>query len=217
MSASAAPPPHFKYVRGLDSFRNFSDGELTALLNVMKAVKAPPGTTLIREGDAGTSCFLLVKGKVALYKEQDVKERRFLAHVQQGGLFGLVALIDGMSRSATAVAVEPCEMLELPKQVFDKLFFSGHPVGYRFQLLVAEALAKQLRHASVALKVIAQSAEAGEDLSLFEATRSLDAAQAALEEYNMTAEEVVQPVPAATDERGKKRNEIDLSAPPPKR
>jgi len=59
-------------------------------------------------GDEGAGAILLRSGSIAI-RSNGVQ----LATITSGDLFGEVALVDGMARTADAVATEPCEVVFL--------------------------------------------------------------------------------------------------------
>lgn len=63
-----------------------------------------PGEILFREGDPSTEAFMLHSGRVRLLKRVRMVERS-LSVLHAGDLFGEAALLDGVARSSTAVAL----------------------------------------------------------------------------------------------------------------
>ncbi len=72
------------------------------------------GEILFREGEPGTSAFLLHGGRVRLLKRVRMVERS-LAVLRPGDLFGEGALVDGGLRSSTAVALTEGVVLVLDR------------------------------------------------------------------------------------------------------
>ena len=73
------------------------------------------GDTLFREGDAGDRLYGLLEGVIELREARGSATERITA----GHVFGAAALVTGEhSRQATAVALEPCRLLELGREAF---------------------------------------------------------------------------------------------------
>jgi len=65
----------------------------------------PKGKVLFKEGDPGLEAFLIEKGKVLILKK-GTEAPIIVASLNAGALFGEMAILDGGSRMATAVAGE---------------------------------------------------------------------------------------------------------------
>lgn len=74
---------------------------------------APPGTTIIRQGDAGDSFYIIESGRVQV--EIDGEPVRSLG---PGDSFGEIALIRDIPRTATVHATEPSLLLSLDREHF---------------------------------------------------------------------------------------------------
>jgi CRP/FNR family cyclic AMP-dependent transcriptional regulator len=77
------------------------------------AKRYPAGATIMREGEPRSHMFYLNKGKAAVVvKEREVEE------VDDGGIFGEMAMIDYGPRSASVVAKTDCEAVEIDEKLF---------------------------------------------------------------------------------------------------
>jgi CRP/FNR family cyclic AMP-dependent transcriptional regulator len=97
---------------------------------------------IFHQGDPGDSLFIVETGRVkvvVLSSEGD--EDAIIATLGPGMFFGELALLDGAARSASAIAVEPSEILILDRASFDHLI-DTQP---RFRRAVLAALATELR------------------------------------------------------------------------
>ena len=70
------------------------------------------GEVVLREGDGGTSFYVVASGRLAVSKRDERGEAVVLAQLGEGDFFGEMALLSGAPRAATVVAEEPCELLE---------------------------------------------------------------------------------------------------------
>lgn len=73
------------------------------------------GEAIVRQGDAGSSAFIVVAGQVRIAIDSGNRE---LAVLGRGGLFGEMSLLTGDARSATARAVGDCRVLEVTAEAF---------------------------------------------------------------------------------------------------
>lgn len=78
-----------------------------------QVVGLSPGHTLFREGDPANGMYVLLTGRI------DVTAHGVgIDTVQAGEALGILSLLDGRPRSATAVAVEPSEVAALDPRTF---------------------------------------------------------------------------------------------------
>jgi CRP/FNR family cyclic AMP-dependent transcriptional regulator len=71
------------------------------------------GETIVAKGAPAKEMFLLRKGKVAIKVGDETVEE-----IASGGIFGEMALIDRSPRSASAVAIEDCEVIPIDERLF---------------------------------------------------------------------------------------------------
>ncbi len=97
-------------------------GELAGQLTLRRLA---PEEAVIREGDAGDSLFAVLSGRLAAVRAVEGTEPytglfwERLAEFGPGAWFGEASLLTGAPRSATVVALEACEVVELPKAAFE--------------------------------------------------------------------------------------------------
>lgn len=112
-----------------------------AILNLFKFVKdqvtVPAGEVIFREEDSGDYAFVVIEGEV------DVTFKgHLLETVGPGGLLGEMALIDDLSRSATATAKTEVKLVRIDKNRF-VFMVEETPM---FALEVMRIMADRLRH-----------------------------------------------------------------------
>ena len=103
-----------------------------------------PGETVIRAGDPGASMFVVHNGRVSVQLSENGRART-VATLSEGAFFGEMALFTGEPRTASIVALEETEVLEIGhaamKQVFDTnpdlVESLSHIISERRQGLVA--------------------------------------------------------------------------------
>jgi len=75
----------------------------------------PEGTTIIREGDAGSSLYILTRGAVRVYATVHGKKMD-LAFLEPSDFFGEIAFLTGKPRTATVETIEESDVLEITEQ-----------------------------------------------------------------------------------------------------
>jgi len=98
-------------VRGIPMFRELRDDFLVRLAAAMGEVSFEAGKVIFHAGQEGKSLYVLVKGKVRVYLEE-----RELAVLSDGDCFGEMSVFDSAPRSASVLALTPCECLVLTQQ-----------------------------------------------------------------------------------------------------
>lgn len=74
-------------------------------INDAKRLQLNEGQHVFRERESGDAAFVVLDGKVAIYKITDQGEL-ILATLGKGAMFGEMALIDNQSRMASAKAID---------------------------------------------------------------------------------------------------------------
>jgi CRP/FNR family transcriptional regulator, cyclic AMP receptor protein len=105
----------FDRLRSLDLFEDVTDSEAIHLDNLSTESRIPAGRRITREGTGGLEFLVILEGTARVTRGED-----FLADLGPGSFFGELALLDGISRGATATALEPMRVM-----VFNAGEFSG--------------------------------------------------------------------------------------------
>ncbi|MBF0271328.1 MAG: cyclic nucleotide-binding domain-containing protein [Magnetococcales bacterium] len=109
-------------VQLLDKIKFFADfpqnakNEIAALDTVFK--KYPANSPIINEGDESDSFFILLQGKVSIYKKPNVNP---INELKPGAVFGEIAFLSAKPRAASVVALEPCILLEFDRNILHQL------------------------------------------------------------------------------------------------
>jgi CRP-like cAMP-binding protein len=116
------------------------------------------GATLIREGEPGAFCYLILSGKVEVFRTIDDNKLR-LAELGEGGVVGEMALIDPAPRSASVVAVETTTCRRITGAALDRALEASPPLA-RFLL---QTYIRNIRHAQGIVTPAGGTAMAGGD------------------------------------------------------
>jgi cAMP-dependent protein kinase regulator len=94
--------------------------ERSKIADALETQKFPPGTTIIRQGDVGTSFFLLEAGQCDAFLEEG-EGRQLVKHYNKGDFFGELALLNDAPRAASIVSATEVKVSTLGKSAFARL------------------------------------------------------------------------------------------------
>lgn len=107
-------------LRAFPIFSSLSDDLLNEIAAEMASETHPADRTVVQEGDPGDLFFIIVRGRVDVFKqinEQDVH----VASLEDGDYFGEVSLLRNEPRTATIRTSSPTTFLVLHRQQFNRL------------------------------------------------------------------------------------------------
>ncbi len=86
------------------------------------------GALIIKQGEEGNCAFLIQSGKVSIYTQKENDDRKIiLAEIGTGSIFGEMALLFDGPRTASAKALEDCNLIILTRQVFNNKMEKSDP------------------------------------------------------------------------------------------
>jgi CRP/FNR family cyclic AMP-dependent transcriptional regulator len=130
-------------LKSVPMFGSFPEDQLRALAAMVMRRNAPRGSAIMHAGDPTDSLYIVVSGRLkVMMGEADGKEV-ILGILGPGEFFGEMGLVDDNPRSATVVAIEPCELLSISKRVFKKCLVENVEVA----LAVLRVVVRRLREA----------------------------------------------------------------------
>jgi pSer/pThr/pTyr-binding forkhead associated (FHA) protein len=93
-------------------------------------IKFKAGEEIYSEGDAGAEMFIVQSGSVRVFRSLSggVQE---LAVMEKGDFFGEMSVLEGTSRTASARALEDCELIEINSTVFDRMIRGNIEIAVR--------------------------------------------------------------------------------------
>jgi CRP/FNR family cyclic AMP-dependent transcriptional regulator len=135
-------------LRSVAAFRHLSDPQLEELRRVLSVLDVPAGTVLADEGSAGDTMFFIVQGEVRVEKRVETGGTKLLALLSHGDSFGEMALIEGSTRTARAVAHTDTTLFVLGKDGLDRWLRSDPSTTVGFFVELLRVASHRLRLAS---------------------------------------------------------------------
>jgi CRP-like cAMP-binding protein len=102
-------------------FSDFPRAALEELLSTTSIRSFGPQQVIVREGEPGTSLFLIEEGIVVVFTSGPDQLPLRLAEIGPGEFFGEVAVLTGRPRTATIIAQTPVTALEISSEDLHRL------------------------------------------------------------------------------------------------
>lgn len=132
-------------------FAGLSEEQLAALAAEAIHHRYERGEIVFHRGDAGDRAFIILSGAVDLVIESADGRELILSRLAAGEHFGEMALLDDLSRSATARAAAPAELMAVLRQTFLRALHGESEMGQR----IIRSLVQRLRAADEKLEAFA--------------------------------------------------------------
>jgi signal transduction histidine kinase len=100
------------------AFPDLSRNNVEALAQAAQVRNFPPGHDIFREGDQGTSLFILDKGEVHIIVHADETQEILVDKLGPSRYFGEMAFLGDTSRMATIRTATDCRLLEIDQDDF---------------------------------------------------------------------------------------------------
>jgi CRP-like cAMP-binding protein len=134
----------FEKVRKMSLFATFSDDEFNTVFKEMSLLHVKAGSPLLRQDEHGTTLFLIVEGYTRVIHRQE-GERIKLANIEEGGIFGEMAMFDTGPRSADVDAVVDSILLSLKQETLLTLSLTKPHTAFKLLLAIGQVMVKRLR------------------------------------------------------------------------
>ena len=130
------------YFKQVSFFADLSEEEIQALSSATKRRTFRSGEVIFHRDDPGQVLYMIKEGKVKICIISPDGQEVSLTVFGKGEVFGEFALLDGLPRSADAVALEKVECYTLQRSDFQNAILKNPKIA----ILVLEAMSKRLRN-----------------------------------------------------------------------
>jgi CRP/FNR family transcriptional regulator len=126
-------------------FLNCLDPDEIAVIETIGKIKTyPKGSTLLREGEPGTTFILILSGTVEVRKGLQGLKYKKLVELKACDLIGEIGFLGVHNRTASVVAIEDTEVMEFERAAFMRLIEQHPVIGMKAYRGIAEELAQRL-------------------------------------------------------------------------
>ncbi len=136
------------FLKYVPIFAELDDETHNSIRELGKIKKFERGSTILMEHESGSALFVIVRGKVKVYRESDDGREVILSIMCESDFFGEMAILDGLSRSANVTAIEDSEIFIIQRTDFLNLL-SLHP---EVSIALLQELTTRLRSADMQIK-----------------------------------------------------------------
>ena len=112
-------------IAGLELFQALSSAELQIITAGALERRYTEGETIVREGDPGSSMFLIQAGLCGVTGHGGLEDSQRLAQLEPGMAFGEIALLTGEARTATVRALVETTLVEIRKETLAPILESN--------------------------------------------------------------------------------------------
>jgi CRP/FNR family cyclic AMP-dependent transcriptional regulator len=130
-------------LKSVPLFLSFPDDQLRMLVTVVTRRSAPRASLIMAAGDPTDSLYIVISGRLKVMMGDAEGKEVILSIIGPGEFFGEMGLIDDSPRSASVVAIEPCELLSLSRRDFKKCMAEN----FEMTMAVMKGLVRRLREA----------------------------------------------------------------------
>jgi HEAT repeat protein len=146
------------FLKSVSMFAGLEGEELAALADIAMEKNFAAGELLMEEGQLAHHLYVLVSGKVEIFRKIDSKEYP-LAVLGPKECFGEMAILDDEPRSASVRALEPSTVLKVDRESFRELIHERPQISFA----IFKILSQRLRSKNME----------GENLPTFETTGTI--------------------------------------------
>lgn len=137
---------------GLDLFTGL---EVSALLHLVASFKEhvyEQGEIIFHDGSIGNSMMVIASGEVRVSQTSESNMEEALVILKRGDIFGEMALIEDLPRSATTIAHSNVITLEISRADFLNFIQQDSASGVKILMRLCQILSARLRETDVKLK-----------------------------------------------------------------
>ncbi|MDD5581904.1 MAG: Crp/Fnr family transcriptional regulator [Candidatus Marinimicrobia bacterium] len=140
-------------LRQIPLFEDLSDDELAHIAQLIHVKTYEKNKVILLEEDLGDTLFIISKGSVKISRINEDGKEVILSILSDGEFFGEMSILDGESRSANVVALEPSEVFMLKRSDFLDML-EKYP---KISIHLLEELARRLRRSDQQIESLSLS------------------------------------------------------------
>ena len=132
-------------LRDVGVFGGLSDETLRTFAGPLAVIELEAGAVVFNEGDAGREMFIVLEGRMEVFKLSKRNREIVVASLRAGTWFGERSILDVMPRPATIRAAEAARLLRVTAHDLDVLYRRDLKSYTLVVLNIAREMSRQLR------------------------------------------------------------------------
>ena len=120
------------FLKKISLFADLTEAELQALAKELSRAQFKKGDAIFYEGDPGQMLYIVESGNIRIYLQTEDGQETSVTVCTSGDIFGELAVIDGLPRSASAIAMEDSVVLGLNREQFRECTRRYPQVAFNF-------------------------------------------------------------------------------------
>lgn len=146
-----------EFLRSVPIFTDIEENELIKIVRVGVRKNYKKGSIILLEEETGAALFVIISGKVKIVRTDDDGREVILSILGENDFFGEMSILDGLSRSASVVAITKTELFMIHRRDFLKLIHDFPAVA----VSLLKELTMRLRKADAQIKSLSLKDAAG--------------------------------------------------------
>jgi len=134
----------WSFLTNIFLFHNLDDAQSAEVRGMLHERRFQAKERIIEEGLAGESLFIIVSGRVQVFRTFD-NEKFVLTELGPYDFFGEMSLIDDFAASATVETLTEATVVEMTREDFKSLVSSGPEISARLWESLARSLNSKIR------------------------------------------------------------------------
>jgi signal transduction histidine kinase len=119
----------FAFLKKVYFFQDLPDGQIKKIQQVCHQIEYQPGQIIFEEGSQADRFYIVAEGAVEVWKDYRLPDKDLLAVHERGHLFGEMALIDELPRSATVLAKESTRLFYIDRDDFHRIIQNNSEIA----------------------------------------------------------------------------------------
>ena len=125
-------------LRAIPLLSRLTDDALSRLVSRFDSGRFGEDRVIVQEGDPGDKFYLIVRGKLEVYKDTEHGTRKRLEVLSDGDFFGEIALLRNVQRTASVRTLTPSVLLSLSRKAFLEILADAPELREKLERAMAE-------------------------------------------------------------------------------
>jgi CRP/FNR family cyclic AMP-dependent transcriptional regulator len=138
-------------LRTLPIFEALGEDRLAPIARLSSMRSVQRNNVIVHAGDQTDNVYIVLVGSLKVLISDEQGREAILSMLNPGDLFGEMGVIDDHPRSATVMAVEPCELVVISKSDFKRFLAENFDIS----LNIMRSLVRRLRNADRKIESLA--------------------------------------------------------------